>query len=132
MTINTYKKVGAASLIMMASVFLSRIIGLFREMVIADFRGVGVAVDNYIVAFTLPEILNHLVVSGFLSITFIPIFSKYLVQNREEEGWRVFSIVLTCFGTFLLGLIIVGETFTLPLLHLFAPGKTLPKRSGRS
>ncbi len=126
MTITTYKKVGVASIIMMGSVFLSRIIGLVREIVIADFKGAGLAVDNYLVAFTLPEILNHLVASGFLSITFIPIFSKYLVQDRDEEGWKVFSIILTCSGILLLGLIIAGETFTLPLLHLFAPGKTLP------
>ena len=126
MTITIYKKVGIASIVWMGSVFLSRIIGLVREIVIADFKGAGLAVDNYLVAFTLPEILNHLVASGFLSITFIPIFSKYLIQGRDEEGWKVFSTILTCSGMLLLGLIIVGETFTLPLLHLFAPGKTLP------
>lgn len=114
-------------MIMMASVFLSKIIGLVREAVIAGFKGVGGAVDNYLIAFTLPEILNHLVVSGFLSITFIPIFSKYLVQNREEEGWQIFSTILTCFGIILLALIFLGETCTLSLLHLFAPGKTLPE-----
>jgi len=124
---STYRKVGIASLVMMASVFLSKIIGLVREMFIAGIMGAGEQVDNYIVAFTLPEILNHLVVSGFLSITFIPIFSKYLVRNREEEGWRIFSIILTCFGTILLALILMGESCTLPLLHLFAPGKTLPE-----
>jgi len=124
---STYRKIGIASLIMMASVFLSKIIGLAREMVIAGFKGAGVEVDNYLVAFTLPEILNHLIVSGFLSITFIPIFSKYLIQNREEEGWRIFSIILTCSGTALLVLILIGEIFTLPILHFFAPGKTLPE-----
>jgi putative peptidoglycan lipid II flippase len=124
---STYRKVGIASLVMMASVFLSKIIGLVRDSVIGGVKGAGVEVDNYLVAFTLPEILNHLIVSGFLSITFIPIFSKYLVQNREEEGWRIFSIILTCFGTILLALIVLGETCTLPLLHLIAPGKTLPE-----
>ena len=36
MSKSLYQKVGIASLILMASVFLSRVIGLFREM---EFRG---------------------------------------------------------------------------------------------
>ncbi len=85
-----YKKVGLASLIMMTSVFLSRLTGLIREQVIAYIGGISGGVDAYQVAFIIPEILNHIVASGFLSVTFIPIFSHYLVQNNEEEGWRVF------------------------------------------
>ncbi len=70
-----YKKVGLATLIMTASVFASRVIGLVREMVIAHAAGATGAVDAYQISFILPEILNHIVASGFLSITFIPIFS---------------------------------------------------------
>lgn len=122
MTSTTYKKVGIAAMIMMASVFLSRIIGVVREMVIANIGGVGGGVDAYQVAFVIPEILNHVVASGFLSISFIPIFSKYLTQGREEEGWRVFSLILVCFGSFLIILIGLAEIFADPLVSLFAPG----------
>ena len=69
------RKVGFAALIMMASVFLSRVIGLFREIVIAAVSGANSSVDAYQIAFIIPEILNHVVASGFLSVTFIPIFS---------------------------------------------------------
>ena len=68
MTGSLGKKVGIASLIMMASVLLSRVIGLFREVVIANTSGATGAVDAYQVAFVIPEILNHLVASGFLSV----------------------------------------------------------------
>ena len=97
-----YKKVGIAALIMMASVFLSRLFGFFRLMVIAYLGGRSGDVDAYQMAFFIPEILNHLVASGFLSITFIPIFSHYLAENQEFQGWRVFSIVMTGFGSLLL------------------------------
>jgi len=73
---NILKKVGFASFIMMASVFASRVIGVFREMAIADFGGINSGVDAYQIAFIIPEILNHVVASGFLSITFIPILMK--------------------------------------------------------
>jgi putative peptidoglycan lipid II flippase len=98
MSKSIYQKIGIASLIMMASVFLSRFFGLFRLMAIAYVGGRSGDVDAYQVAFVIPEILNHILASGFLSITFIPIFSQYLSQNQEEQGWQVFSIIFTCFG----------------------------------
>jgi putative peptidoglycan lipid II flippase len=126
MTRSLSKKVGIASLIMMASVFLSRVIGLFREMVIAHIGGAGAPVDAYQVAFVIPDILNHIVASGFMSVTFIPIFSRYLAGNREDEGWKVFSIILNCFGCFLVVLIIVAVTLTPQLIGLIAPGLKNP------
>jgi putative peptidoglycan lipid II flippase len=111
-----FAKVGIASAIMMTSVFLSRVIGLLREMVIAYSSGAGRTVDAYQVAFVLPEILNHALASGFLSITFIPIFAGYLVQGREDQGWRVFSLILTVFGLLLLLLMVVFWVFTPSLL----------------
>jgi len=117
-----YQKVGIASLIMMASVFLSRVIGLLREMVIAYIGGAGAAVDAYQVAFVIPEILNHIVASGFLSVTFIPIFSRYLTEERESQGWQVFSVILNCFGSFLLVLTVIAMVFAPHLIALVAPG----------
>jgi len=111
-------KVGLASVIMMASVFLSRVIGLIREMVIAYFGGAGGSVDAYQVAFIIPEILNHVLASGFLSITFIPIFTGYLVKGQEKEGWRIFSLILTGFGACLVLLSIAAWWATPELLAL--------------
>jgi putative peptidoglycan lipid II flippase len=54
---------------MMASVFLSRVIGLFREMVIAHIGGAGASVDAYQVAFVIPDILNHIVASAIWLLT---------------------------------------------------------------
>ncbi|HIJ57961.1 MAG TPA: murein biosynthesis integral membrane protein MurJ, partial [Deltaproteobacteria bacterium] len=122
MSQSIHRKVGIASLIMMLSVFLSRVIGLFREMVIAYIGGASGDVDAYQVAFVIPEILNHIVASGFLSVTFIPIFSRYLSQDREADGWRIFSIIYTVFGSLLLLLIIIAVLLAPSLVKLLAPG----------
>jgi putative peptidoglycan lipid II flippase len=126
MSTSIYQKVGIASLIMMASVFLSRFFGLFRLMAIAYVGGRSGDVDAYQVAFVIPEILNHIVASGFLSITFIPIFSEYLLQDQEEQGWQVFSIVFTCFGSLLLGFIIIAHVLAPDLVALLARGRPDP------
>ena len=116
------KKVGVAALIMMASVFLSRVIALFREMAIAYVGGATAAVDAYQVAFIIPEILNHVVATGFLSITFIPIFSRYLANDDADGGWQVFSdILLVCGG--LLTLLTAAAWVAAPqLVSVLAPG----------
>lgn len=119
---STFKQVGFASIIMMASVFASRIIGLAREMTIAFSGGAGGEVDAYQVAFIVPEILNHIVASGFLSVTFIPIFAAYLARNEEEEGWRIFSLVFTTFGLLLVAATLACLWFAPGLVAVFAPG----------
>ena len=120
------KKVGLASLIMMGSILLSRVIGLIREMVIASFGGAKGAVDAYQVAFVIPEILNHIIASGFLSVTFIPIFAHYLARDEEDEGWTVFSIILTTFGILLVACILVSFIAAPGLIELMAPGLKSP------
>lgn len=111
---------------MMASVLLSRIIGLLREIIIAQVGGANAAVDAYNVAFNLPDILNHVIGSGFLSVTFIPIFSHYLAREDEHEGWRVFSIILCAFGVVLAALLAFAWSFAHVLVPMSAPGLTDP------
>ncbi len=120
----TFKKIGFASFIMMASVFASRVIGLVRETAIAWMGGASAGVDAYQVAFVIPEILNHIVASGFLSITFIPIFTAYLVREKEKEGFRVFSIIFNCFGSGLSVFIVLSILFAPELIRILAPGIT--------
>ncbi len=122
MTDHILKKVGFASFIMMASVFASRVIGVFREIAIAGFGGINSGVDAYQIAFILPELLNHVVASGFLSITFIPIFAHYLSINKEEKGYKVFSIIINTFGFLLACFIIVTLIWAPEFVSLFAPG----------
>ena len=122
MSKSLYHKVGIASLILMASVFLSRVIGLFREMAIAYAGGARADVDAYQIAFVIPEILNHIVASGFLSVTFIPVFSKYLAADREEEGWKVFSVIINSFGLVLIAFIGISMFFAPELISWIAPG----------
>lgn len=119
---NTFKKVGIASFIMMASVFASRFIGIFREMTIGGMGGIEAQVDAYQIAFVIPEILNHVAASGFLSITFIPIFTYYLSRDQTIKGYAVFSNIINCFGMILLCLILVCMIWTPQLIRIIAPG----------
>jgi putative peptidoglycan lipid II flippase len=124
---SVYKKVGIASVVMMVSVFLSRVIGLLREMTIAWLAGAGPEVDAYQIAFILPEILNHVVASGFLSVTFIPLFTRRLIEHGEAEAWRVFSILLCVFGSVAMMGVGASMAFAPQLVAWAAPGLQDPE-----
>ena len=59
---------------------------------------------------------------GSLSLTFIPVFAQYAAEKREEEGWHVFSTVITVMGLVLVALVVLGEIFAPRLATLIAPG----------
>jgi putative peptidoglycan lipid II flippase len=56
-----------AAALMMASVFLSRILGYARDAVIAYQHGATPETDAYFTAFTIPDFLNYLLAGGALS-----------------------------------------------------------------
>ena len=106
---------------MMGSVLLSRIIGLLRERSLAGFGGTTYEIDAYVTSFFIPELLNHFLSGGFLSITFIPIFQHHLVNNRHEEAWKSFSNLFTI-GTVLFILFIpITIALTPTMLSFLGP-----------
>lgn len=112
------KTISIATAIMMGSVFLSRVTGLLREQVMAHFGGTGMGIDAYVSAFIIPEMLNHFLAGGFLSVTFIPIFQRYIIKGQRDRGWESFSN-LFCIGTlFFLILIPLSMIFTPDILKL--------------
>jgi putative peptidoglycan lipid II flippase len=116
------RSITIASIIMMASVLTSRIMGLVREQVLAGYFGTSGDMSAYVASFLIPEVLNHLLAGGFLSITFIPIFQKYLISGEKEKSWRVFSNLLTI-GSLALGvLIVLCMVFTSDIVGLLGRG----------
>jgi putative peptidoglycan lipid II flippase len=113
---------GRAAALMMASVFLSRIMGYARDAVIAYQHGATPETDAYFAAFTIPDFLNYLLAGGALSITFIPIFARYLEEGKEDEGYRSFSAIATIMGVAMLFFVILGEFLAERLIPLIAPG----------
>jgi putative peptidoglycan lipid II flippase len=116
------RKIAQSTGIVMASVLLSRILGFVREWVVARQVGSSAVTDAYYAAFTLPDFLNYLVAAGSLSVTFIPVFSHYLAEKNEEEGWHVFSVVVAVMGVLVTALILLAEIFAPQLCSAIAPG----------
>jgi len=88
--------------------FLSRVLGLVRDMVVARFFGSGMAADAFFVAFRIPNLLRRLFAEGSLTIAFIPVFTEYLSQKTKEDAFQLARIVLTLLSIILAIVTILG------------------------
>jgi len=107
-----------ASLIIAASLLASRVLGVLREMLLANIAGVNEQKNALDLAFMIPDILNHLIGTGFLSIVFISLFTTHLLKQDEDEGWRSFSNIFNVLGLFLLILAVPAFIFMRELILL--------------
>ena len=80
---------------------LSRVVGLFREVVVRRYFGVEGSINTFTVAFQVPNLVRALVADSALSAAFVPIFSEMLEKGDRARAWRVAS---TIFWLMLLGL----------------------------
>ncbi len=112
----------SATILLMASTMLSRVIGLVRVKVIAYLFGAGSLTDAYNAAFQLPDMLTYLLVGGTASITFITILSRYREQGREHEGEQALSVILSVMLLVLGAAVLFGEVFAPFYTRTFFPG----------
>jgi len=86
---------------------VSRILGLLREIILANRFGTSSDYDAYVSAFRIPDLLFLVVMSGAFGAAFIPVFGGFLARNEKDEADRLASAVITWTAliTVLLGLI---------------------------
>ena len=95
-------------MIVSAGVLLSRVLGQLRDIIFAALLGADGITDQYVAAFRIPDFLNYLLAGGFLSITFIPIFSRYLADDDEDGGWAALAAILKPIAAGIVALVAVG------------------------
>jgi putative peptidoglycan lipid II flippase len=102
--------------------FLSRIIGVVREQVLAYYLGTGIGADAYSIAFMIPNLFRRLVGEGSMTASFIPVFSDYIDKKKDElkDFINSFFTVLTFFLTILTLLFIIFSPYLVK--YVFAPG----------
>jgi len=101
----------SATVVLMVSTFLSRIIGLLRVKYIVWLFGRGAQADAFNAAFVLPDMISYFLVGGAASIAFVTILTRYREQDREAEGQRSLSVILTTMYLVLGAAIVLAELF---------------------
>jgi len=112
----------SATIVLMASTFLSRIIGLVRVKYIVWLFGRGMEADALNAAFVLPDMISYFLVGGAASITFVTILTRYRETGREAQGERSLSVILTTMYLVLGAAIVLAEIFAPWYIHWWFNG----------
>lgn len=83
-----------ATLKMALATFLSRILGLVREQVMAATFGASGITDAFTVAFRVPNMLRDLFAEGAFSSAFVPVFTKARLENEKSSRILLWSMAV--------------------------------------
>src|SRR3989344_2946041 len=89
----------SAAIIVAAASMASRLLGIFRDRILATEFGAGDTLDIYYAAFRLPDLVYNLLILGAVSAGLIPVFTvlitkKSVFGHAKNEAWLLASSVL--------------------------------------
>lgn len=124
--------VGTAASLLAASSLVASLLGLYREKLLLTnyYDTYAQGIDAYKVAFTIPDFMFFLLVSGALSVTLIPVLNQRLAAGNTKSAWELCSSLLNLFAiaTFVASVLII--IFAEPLVqYIVAPGLDESTRS---
>jgi len=85
-----------AAALLAGSTLLSSVLGLLRDRQLNSlyYTTYPLGIDAYTVAFTIPDFMFFILVSGALSVTFIPVFNQRLGDGNKKSAWELSTSVL--------------------------------------
>ncbi|HEV7506642.1 MAG TPA: murein biosynthesis integral membrane protein MurJ [Thermoanaerobaculia bacterium] len=105
-----------------AGILLSRMMGLIREGAFARYFGVGPIQDALTAAMRVPNVLQNLLGEGVLSASFIPIYSRLLVEGKEKEAGRFAGAIFGLMLAMAAGIALLGNVLARPIVFILALG----------
>lgn len=101
---------------------LSRVLGLVRDVVVANYFGAGSSADAFFVAFKIPNFLRRLFAEGAFSQAFVPVLSEYRSQRDLFAVKALVDRVAGSLGLVLAVITALGVLGAPVLAAVFAPG----------
>ena len=130
--INQRLNVKLAATILAGSTLLSSLLGFFRDRLLNSaympsengaLAGYPVGLDAYTAAFMVPDFMFAVLVSGALSVTFIPVFNERWVKGNKQSAWQISSSMVNFMALITMAASVLIIIFADPLMkYLIAPG----------
>lgn len=121
-----------AAIILASSTLLSSLLGFLRDRLLNSYYldSYPDGIDAYTVAFTIPDFMFFILVSGALSVTFIPVFNQRMAKYNKKSAWELSSSVLNVLALLTLVTSILIIIFAEPLVkYIVGPGLSESSRS---
>lgn len=92
------KKLIKSGMIVSGMTLASRVMGLVRDVVIANLLGAGVAADVFFFANRIPNFLRRLFAEGAFNQAFVPVMTEYKKKGDESEVRELLAAVAGTLG----------------------------------
>ncbi|WP_422667250.1 murein biosynthesis integral membrane protein MurJ [Buchnera aphidicola] len=102
--------------------FLSRILGFFRDVLIAHTFGISIFTDAFFTAFKIPNLLRRIFAEGVFTQSFVPVLVEYKHQKSEKYIQYFISCVFGLMIFLLFILTVLGIFFARNIIMISAPG----------
>ena len=102
--------------------FVSRILGVLRDALIAMIFGASSPSDAFFIAFRPFDLLRKMFSDGILSISFVPVFSGYMEKGRKDQAIAMFLSALFILSVGGVLLVSAGIFLAPILVKIIAPG----------
>ena len=117
------KTIGGAAFILALFSFLSRLLGVVRDRVLAGQFGAGNTLDAYYAAFRIPDFLYNILILGALSAGFIPVLSEVLgADETKRRLWALVNNSINVIATIFIFLSLIVIIFASKIVPVIAPG----------
>jgi len=123
--VNKKTSIQLAAALLAGSTLISSVLGLIRDRQLNGlyYSTYPTGIDAYTVAFTVPDFMFFILVSGALSVTFIPVFSQRLATGNKKSAWELSTSILNLMAIITLVASILIIIFADPLVrYVVGPG----------
>ena len=100
---------------------IGKALGLGKDIVVASRFGTTAVMDAFLVAFTIPTIIQHWLRSP-IRAGFVPLFTEVLEKRGEDEAWRAAGTFLGNFIVVVALIAVVAAVAAPWLVSVIAPG----------
>lgn len=106
--------------VMMALTLIGKVLGLYRDRLLAIHYSTGPAANAFFTASRIPRVFFDAVFASAIAACFIPVFSEYLEKKGRQEAFRFAGSFLTIIALLTGAVTLAGMAFPQPLVALFA------------
>lgn len=121
-----------AAALLAGSSLIASLLGIFRDRLFNSlyYTTYPTGADAYTVAFTVPDFMFIILVSGALSVSFIPVFNQRLSSGNKKSAWELSTSIINLMALATLVASVLIMIFAEPLVrYVVGPGLDESSRS---
>ncbi len=122
-SLETNFSITKAAIIVGVFTLVAKLVALLRDSLLAGKIGPGDTLDTYYAAFRIPDFTFNLLVLGTLSVAFIPVFTEWLMKDKDR-AYRIANSVLNISALSIILICAILYAGSRQIAHGLVPGFT--------